>query len=77
VLASSEKYETTIAPVGPSTWKLEQPRAVTFRLKTDPGAMCGTALLQKKLFKCTRNLYSAPKRRECRAFAIRTWRLCC
>jgi hypothetical protein len=36
VLGSSEKYKTTIAPVGPSTRKLEQPRPVTFRLKTDP-----------------------------------------
>ena len=36
MLASSEKYETTVAPVGPSIGKLEQPRPVTFRLNTDP-----------------------------------------
>ncbi len=35
VLASSERYKTTIAPMGSNTAKLEQLRPVTFKLKTD------------------------------------------
>jgi len=35
VLASSERYKTAIASMGPSSEKLQQLRPVTFRLKTD------------------------------------------
>jgi hypothetical protein len=36
VLASSERYKTAIAPMGGSTERLRQLRAVTFHLKTEP-----------------------------------------
>ena len=35
VLASSERFKTAIADMGPSSGKLQQLRPVTFRLKTD------------------------------------------
>jgi hypothetical protein len=36
VVASSERYKTDIAPMGPATSKISQLRPVTFRLKADP-----------------------------------------
>jgi hypothetical protein len=36
VLASSERYKTAIAPLGPNSAKLGQLRPVSFHLKSDP-----------------------------------------
>jgi len=51
VLASSERYKTGIAPMGPSTDKLRQLRPVTFRLKSDPDSTIQYGLIAEEVAK--------------------------
>jgi len=49
VLASSERYKTAIAPMGPATLKLEQLRPVSFHLKSDPNGAVQYGLIAEEV----------------------------
>ena len=51
VLASSERFKTSIAPMGSSTTKLGQLRPVTFHLKTDPEGALQYGLIAEEVAK--------------------------
>jgi hypothetical protein len=51
VLASSERYKTSIAPIGPNTGKLEQLRPVSFHLKTEPNGALQYGLIAEEVDK--------------------------
>ena len=51
VLASSERYKTAIAPMGPATEKLEQLRPVSFHLKSDPNGAVQYGLIAEEVAK--------------------------
>ena len=49
VLASSERYKTGIASMGPATGKLDQLRPVTFHLKSEPGGVVQYGLIAEEV----------------------------
>jgi hypothetical protein len=49
VLASSERYKTTIVPMGARTEKLKQLRPVSFHLKTDPNGVVQYGLIAEEV----------------------------
>jgi len=51
VLASSERYKTAIAPMGPSSGGLKKLRPVTFHLKTDPAGGTQYGLIAEEVAK--------------------------
>jgi trimeric autotransporter adhesin len=51
VLASAERYEIKIQPMGANTEKLQQLRPVTFHLKTDPNGMVQYGLIAEQVNK--------------------------
>lgn len=51
VLASSERYKTSIAPMGTNTEKLQQLRPVTFHLKSDPNGALQFGLIAEEVDK--------------------------
>jgi hypothetical protein len=51
VLASSERYKTAVAPIGPSTDKLELLRPVSFHLKVDPDGAVQYGLIAEEVDK--------------------------
>jgi hypothetical protein len=50
-VVSSERYKTTIAPMGANTAKLTQLRPVTFHLKTDPEGTLQYGLIAEEVAK--------------------------
>jgi len=51
VLASSERYKTAIAPMGPINEKLQRLRPVTFKLKADPSGALQYGLIAEEVAK--------------------------
>jgi hypothetical protein len=51
VLASSERYKTNVASMGPSSEKVRELRPVTFRLKSDPKAGVQYGLIAEEVAK--------------------------
>jgi hypothetical protein len=51
VLASSERYKTAIAPMGPETEKLDLLRPVSFHLKTEPNGAVQYGLIAEEVDK--------------------------
>jgi hypothetical protein len=51
IMVSSERYKTSITPMGSNTAKLEQLRPVTFHLKTDPKGALQYGLIAEEVAK--------------------------
>lgn len=51
VLASSERYKTAVAPLGPNTEKLQQLRPVSFHLKSEPNGAVQYGLIAEEVDK--------------------------